>query len=192
MSADKINLVEEIISRIKPIIATWKDDDIYAISLFVNDYNDNPCQPTFTLGYNTECQYKKAISRASSPLEAKWNYAFWLQNDKLVFGINETAEIVKQWILSKQLPFFTYEEMFETDECNGVDDEQLYRITQEFVDVLVDVVKELHGSGFMKSNFKNEIPVIIHELEYYEEIAKQNIKANTRQLLKDFIDFINE
>lgn len=90
-----------------PVIL-WTDEDIYAVSLFVYNENDNPCKPTMTLGYNTEMQ-----------------------------------------------------------------------------------VKEIHQSGVLTQKFKKELPIIIHELEYYDEIAEQNIEANGRILLADFIDFCN-
>ena len=44
---------------------------------------------------------------------------------------------------------------------------------------------------------KNEIisrikTIIIHELEYCQKIAEQNIKANGRFLVQGLIDFVNE
>ena len=193
MQVCSIVLKNEIISRIKPIIASWNNvSDIYAISLYVSDKYDNPCEPTFTLGYNTESNYKNSISVASSPLEARWNYAFWLQNSELVFGEEETAEIVKNWILSLNLPYFTYHEMFKTNMSDNVPDIEFEKITCEFVSVLISVVKELHETGFIKCAFSKNVPIIIHELEYYDKIGQQNIEANGRFLVQELIDFINE
>ncbi|MCL2486138.1 MAG: hypothetical protein FWE86_00880 [Oscillospiraceae bacterium] len=191
-----IDLKKEIITRIKSVTSSWTEEDIYAISLFVYDEGDNPCEPTVTLGYNTERDYKQAVPSASNQLEARWNYAFWRQNQELVFGINETAKIVKQWIVEKGLPYYTYEELFENNvydnifEC--IDALQLEKITAEFVDVLICVVKELHETGFIEGEFGRKIPVIIHELEYYDKIAEQNIEANTLPLVQGLVDFINE
>ena len=58
---------------------------------------------------------------------AKWNYAYWLQNEELSFGLGETQSVVKQWIESCGYTYFTFEEMF----------------------------------------YAEEIPVLIHELEYF-------------------------
>ena len=55
--------------------------------------------------------------------------------------------------------------------------------------MLVDIVKELHESGFIKETFGHEIPVLIHELEYYYEIGEQNIRANGTELAGDFAEF---
>ena len=41
----------------------WTDEDIYAVSLFVYNENDNPCKPTMTLGYNTEMQVKAFLDK---------------------------------------------------------------------------------------------------------------------------------
>lgn len=156
-------------ARIKSSIRDWQKSDIYAVSLFVYDNDDNPCEPTVTLGYNTNANYNTEIKNASDSSEAKWNYAFWLQNQELVFGIDETKPAVQEWIVRNG---YSYE-----------------GITGAFIRVLVDVVKELHSSGFIKAQFGKELPVLIHELEYYDEIGKQNIEANTLELVEEFVAF---
>ena len=57
------------------------------------------------------------------------------------------------------------------------------------MDVLVEVVQELHSSGFIQEQFGKEIPVIIHELEYYDEIAQQNQRANPPETIEEFLEF---
>ena len=75
----------------------------------------------------------------------------------------------------------------------GSPEESLYEgITEAFLEVLIEVVKELHESGFIKEQFGKEIPVLIHELEYYEEIAEQNLKANPAETVEEFVKFCNE
>ena len=34
-----------------------------------------------------------------------------------------------------------------------------------------------------------ELPILIHELEYYDEIAEQNIEANGEDLVSDFTNW---
>ena len=63
-------------------------------------------------------------------------------------------------------------------------------IIDEFIKVLICVVKHLHESEFIFKKFGRKIPIIIHEFEYYDEIAIQNIKANGSQLVQGLIDFI--
>lgn len=173
-------LKEKIITAIE----SWKEPDIYAISLFVYDNEDNLCKPTVTLGYNTEANVIQNISNASDEKEARWNYAFWLQNVEFCFGINDTEEDVKDWIKEKGLPYFDEDINF----CDERYDE-LSVIAKEFVNMLVEIVKDIHKLGILKKKFGKEIPILIHELEYYEEIAIQNIKANGKELVEDFVEF---
>lgn len=63
----KKQLKDMIISNIEK----WSDTDIYVISLYVYDNGDNPCEPTVTLGYNTESQFKKETPNAYDEEEAR-------------------------------------------------------------------------------------------------------------------------
>jgi len=182
-------LKNEIISEFKSIISSWRDRDIYAISFYVNNFCDNPCEPTVTLGYNTERQYEKSKERTNNEQEARWNYAFWLQNKEFIFGKDETKEIVKNWIIHSGLPYFPCVD-YDFDIPDSVDNEVLRKITKGFVDILVDIVKELHSSGFIQNKFGRTIPVIIHELEYYNEIAQQNERANSFHAASEFAAWI--
>lgn len=179
-----------LLEQIKGKMEAWEKSDIYAVSLFVYDMDDNPCTPVVTLGYNTVEQFRKEIPNADGEQEAKWNYAFWLQNEELSFGTGETQPVVRQWIENSGYTYFNYEEMFGDGESP---EESLYEgITEAFLEVLIEVVRELHESGFIKEQFGKEIPVLIHELEYYEEIAEQNLKANPAETVEEFVEFCNE
>ena len=146
----KDKLKEKIITAIEG----FEEPDIYAISLFVYDNEDNPCKPTVTLGYNTELNVMENISNASDEREARWNYAFWLQNEELVFNFKKSLTLDK------------------------------------FINNLVSVVKKLHESKILIEKFGKKIPIIIHKLEYYDEIVDINIKANTKSLIKELIEFV--
>ena len=163
---------EKLQALIEQTISSWKEEDIYAISLYVCDEEDNPYRPTVTLGYNTERQVDESLQEASNEQETRWNYAFWIQNQELCWGLGDSAEEVKNW-LSEQ-------DLWDKDE-----DE----VTTAFVEMLVDIVKDIHASGLLQQKFGKEIPVLIHELEYYDEIARQNILANGEELVSDFTAF---
>lgn len=181
-SAMKKTLKNLIVSRINE----WTEPDIYALSLFVYDENDNPCKPTVTLGYNTERQYRESLPHAYDEAEARWNYAFWLQNDFLCFGTGETAASVREWLVKKKLPFYE-------DDDPAWDDDLTYTrtayITGEFVRELVSMVKQIHKEKVLTEKFGKELPIIIHELEYYPEIAQQNVKANGDLIDGSFLAF---
>jgi hypothetical protein len=167
-------------------IEKWNDNDIYAISLFVNDLCDNPCKPTVTLGYNTNTQVAKILKEASSEIEARWNYAFWIQNNFFCFGDGDTSEIVKKWLKENKFPYYDDDDStWDTDEAYDEAEE----ITEAFISVLISIVKEIHEQKLLTIKYGKELPIIIHELEYYDEIAEQNIEANGKRLVKEFADF---
>ena len=167
-------------------IQKWTEKDIYAISLYVNDYNDNPCKPIVRLGYNTETQVKEQTEFASDEREARWNYAFWLQNSFLEFGDGESQNLVKQWLSNNEFPFYEDgDEAWDDDETYDIVED----ITPEFIEVLIEIVQEIHDSGILTDKFGKEIPILIHELEYYEEIADENKEANGDCLDQEFVDW---
>jgi len=175
-------LKELIISNIKE----WVDEDIYAISLLVCDKDDNPCRPTVTLGYNTETQVKAEIPNASDEQEARWNYAFWLQNEFFCFGQDETIKDVISWLEYNQLPNYDNDDVAWNNDATY---DEVEIVTKKFVAELIHVVKEIHQTGILTKKFGKEIPIIIHELEYYDDIAEQNVEANGSKYLSDFVQF---
>lgn len=98
---------EQLQSLIEQKISEWQRDgiyeNIYAISLYVFNEEDDPRRPVAVLGYNTEHQAWQSIPLASDEQEARWNYAFWLQNEELCWGLGDTAEAVRQWIAEQDL-----------------------------------------------------------------------------------------
>ena len=62
---------EKIQRSIEQRISEWQEEDIYAISLYVFDEEDDPCRPVAILGYNTERQVQKSIPEASDEQEAR-------------------------------------------------------------------------------------------------------------------------
>lgn len=148
-------------------------ETIYVISLYVfyefYAEEDLP-RPVAVLGYNTEEQVERSLPLASDTQEARWNYAFWLQNEELCFGRGDTEEVVRQWTAGQ-----------------NVEDER--ELAEAFEDVLVEVVRELHTSGVLRDRQGRDIPILIHSLEYYEYTALLNLKANSGALDRDFCRF---
>ena len=165
-----VKIKEKIQGLMAQKISEWQEDDIYAISLYVFNEEDDPCRPVAVFGYNTERQVQKSITEAADEQEARWNYAFWLQNHEMCLGRDETAEDIRKWITEL--------------EWEGED-----AISLKFVNLLVAVVQGIHASGLLKEKFGREIPVLIHELEYHEKISQQNIEANGEALDRGFVSF---
>lgn len=167
MKAQLQTLIEQKIGK-------WQRDDIYesiyAISLYVYAEEDDPRRPVAVLGYNTRQQVQQSTPLALDEQEAKWNYAFWLQNEELCFGLGDTAETVRQWI-----------------DGLGLEDEE--EIAGAFEDMLIQVVREIHASGLLRDMSGRELPILIHGLEYDEHTGWMNREANLNALDQDFLRF---
>ena len=146
-------------AQMEKLLREWNvtDTDVYAVSAFF-ELNSADGSAAFYIGFNTETEYSNNISAASDESEARWNYAYWLQNDKPLFEDNNVH--------------------VKYADCGGAER------------LLVNAVKNLRKSGVIIEVFGRDIPVIIHGLEYYPELAEYNISANTKKLVPmDFIEF---
>jgi hypothetical protein len=154
--------------------------DIYVVSLFVYDEEDDPRLPTVTVGFNTEADVAQSIDPAvvwaTDEQEARWNYAFWRQNELTIACASYTdpdgAKLREDWARQSKLWY---------DLPEGEDalfNERGVPLTRAFVQLLVEVVQRLHLDGDIERVFGRTLPVLIHELEYYEQIAIQNLAAN--------------
>ena len=64
-------------------------------------------------------------------------------------------------------------------------DERGEPITHAFVALLIDVVQRLHAEGNIEELLGRTVPVLIHELEYYDTIAAQTVRANPAGVVPD-------
>ena len=175
----------------KSILAIDEADvlDIYVISFFVYDESDDPRCPTLTLGYNDNASYEDGISDPSDTAEAKWNYAFWFQNELCKIGEmrSPSESALQEWIQDLGLMYTEDEWDEDTSRCI----EFGRAITKQFVDLAVELAKQLHANGVIERKFKRPIPIIIHEYEYYDEIAEQCKRANPEGLIDEFVSWID-
>lgn len=197
-----MNLRDHMASRLSAALQKIAKADrpgIYAVSLLVYDAEDDPRRPSITVGYNTEAQVSACTPggksrggnpEASSGDEARWNYALWLQNELDVI-CDETrdpqgAKLVQGW--ARQRGYWYTDD--EEDEDFEAALERVAPLTAEFVGMLVEVVRTLHKDGVVAQIFGRPIPLLIHELEYYEEIARQNEAANPAATVASFARWI--
>lgn len=187
---------QEISAALKSVS---QDDlpDIYVLSLHVFDLDDDPRRPLVQLGYNTNVQVRASTPTddagpgcpfASDALEARWNFAFWLQNELLSIGEPGTTagNLLEEQLKSEQLWY--------SDEDIVTDEQRTYeldpQITARFVKMLVRVVQALHATGVIVERFGRPLPVLVHELEYYDAIVRQNAEANPAGLTDDFAAWV--
>ncbi|MEV0399597.1 hypothetical protein [Actinoallomurus sp. NPDC050550] len=171
--------VTSALASVPPIEAA----DIYAISFYLWNEDDDPQRPVLTLGYNTEAQVQQVLDSAHGrrypdPAEARWNYAYWLQNELAVVGDSiqdpDGATQRDEWIKGASTA-----------------DEHLW-VTARFVEACTQLARHLHESGQIKQAIGQPAPVLVHELEYYEQIAQQTEVANPPGLAADFLAWVRE
>ena len=155
--------------------------DIYAISFWKDNLEDDPRCPVITIGYNTLTQVEVEKKNASSLMEAKWNYAFWLQNEIGTIGGND-----------KNLRlYFKEANLFYTQQENKLD-EQDNQMQLVFMDIIISVIQELHKRGVVKEQLGKELPIIVHELEYYDLPIEWTTRSNPKSLIDEFLKSYND
>jgi len=176
--------------------------DCYVVSFYVYDVDDDPRTPTLTVGTNTESEVgrrldprtKNRFGNPSDTAEARWNYAFWLQNQLAMIadpdGDPRGAELCEQWIRTRGL--WLEEPDDWTDRLVVTQYEGAAGLmTSAFVELCVDTAQLMHRSGVVVDVFGGPIPIVVHELEYYDEIAAQTERANPPGLAGEFVEWIN-
>lgn len=156
----KMNAFEEYVyEKFVQEMRSWPTEvahDIYVVVIYISFVDDDPRAAQLWLSYNTLSQWKSSVARASSEIEAKWNYAFWF-NDALL-------------VLCKQ----PYMNDFLTDVADvdwqgvGLRDAYLtFRAPRTsaaainaVVDVCANVTQHLHGNGIVASVCGRSVPVV--------------------------------
>ncbi|MBB5371307.1 MULTISPECIES: hypothetical protein [unclassified Janthinobacterium] len=162
--------------------------DIYALSFFIEDNDDDPRYPVLQLGYNTLTHWTQCTPSASNAEEAKWNFAFWLQNELIYIAEpgTEGGKMLEELLKARGLWYSDEDEKADFDRCMRIASD----ITAYFVDACVRIARALHENGVIEQCFSRPIPIVVHELEYYDEIAAQTRLANPPGLAKEFEDWI--
>ncbi|WP_048580409.1 hypothetical protein [Streptomyces viridochromogenes] len=165
--------------------------DIYVVSFFIDNERDDPRQPTLTIGYNTEAQFRRSIADASDEAEARWNYAFWLQNELTVIGDltrdPDGAAARHQWITELGL---WYDEPTDPEVWMTTIGPIAARIEGNFNQACVKLARHLHDAGVFESAIGKPVPVVLHELEYYDGIARRTEAANPPGLADAFTAWV--
>lgn len=166
--------------------------DIYVISFLIDNERDDPRQPTLTIGYNTEAQFRSTIADASDEAEARWNYAFWLQNELTIIGDltrdPDGAAARHQWISELGL---WYDEPTHPEDWMTTVGPTAALIEANLNQACVQLARDLHNDGVITSAIGKPVPVILHELEYYEGIARRTEAANPPGLADDFTIWVH-
>ena len=105
-------------NKVRDIISSWNEDEIYAISFFVYtnesfEYNGCSNVTNFFISYNTE----KDCNGGGDLAEERWNYAFWRQNEIPIIDSESETEGIKilfDWYKENGINNIGYEDV---DSC---------------------------------------------------------------------------
>ena len=174
-------------------IPTQLRGGIYAVSLYFHCEDDDDRYPCVGFSYNTESRCREQAAQASSPAEARWNYAYWLQEDapawRIIGGENDAD--LAAWFAAS--PHYYGEEenqaAFEDD-----DDEAFATVSAkgdtfraEFVEAVIAAVQKLFAENAVADTFGRDIPVLVHELEYYDLPNGWTKRANPPGVADEFL-----
>lgn len=177
-----IDLQAYLEKKLRDIISTWNEPDIYVISFFVDsneayEYKGYSNVTEFHVSYNAESDCPGAGELA----EERWNYAFWRQNEVPILEADEESEgmeLLFQWYEENGIRNIRYE-----NSCADYDAEMRYIGKgpigyYELLSEITSVAKKLQDSGYIKEKFGSPIPIIIHDLEYPWYSIEATRKAN--------------
>ena len=165
-----INISNEILVCFLQELLKWNDEDIYAISFFVDYDMYDTYDVRIYFGYNTEKQFVQECKGETDSSTVRWNYNFWLQNETFCFGEDgTTAGLTDMW--------FRQQRIKESEAIDILTEQIIY------------AVREIHRCQALKNKFGKELPIIIHTMHYYPAIAEINIMANGEYLDDDFIAY---
>ena len=169
--------------RFRSPTAPSQRGDIYALSLWFYCEEDDERYPCILFSYNTETHYRRQIARASGASEARWNFAFWLQDEApasvTLGGENDAA--LAQWFAASPYHF------------SDADHEAALgaAFCAEFIETVINTMRQLFADGTIAGAFGRDIPAIIHELEYYAAPNSWTKHANPKGLANEFLAWAN-
>jgi hypothetical protein len=166
-------------------------ENIYALSFWFYNEDDELHFPTIIFSYNTKSNFQTNIENVTDENEAKWNFAYWLQNELEQIG-GEDDKSLSNWF--KDSKHYYSEE--ENEIAEG--DIELFdklctkgeKFNKEFIELIVKMSSELHKNGIIKEVFGKSIPIIIHELEYYDKPVNWTKKGNPTGIVNQFTDWV--
>jgi hypothetical protein len=172
--------------------------DIYAVSFYYWFENADGRRARLSVGYNTNSRWRACTpapgqqpnwSIAWDSDEAKWNYAFWLQDKGEACDIGAAcadASARQTWIESLGLWWTDKQEEEDFDATMKLGG----KIEEHFIRLCIAVAKRLHDDGVIEKKFGRPVPILIHELEYYNGIAEATRQANPPGLAAEFEKWI--
>ncbi|MBQ7503847.1 MAG: hypothetical protein IJT79_00825 [Ruminococcus sp.] len=179
------DIITILFNKVKTVISDWSDNEIYAVSFFVNSNEDYSYRgfnnvSSFAVSYNTE----EFCEGAGKYDEERWNYAFWSQDEIMIIDSDnpdDAIETLYDWYEENGITNIGYET--ENEEPVG---------HNELLNIASEVAARLQKEGYLKEKFGKQIPIIVHGLEYTKSDIKATKKANPNNEAKDFLKAVKK
>ena len=176
-----IDMVEILYGKIRPMMESWKDPQIYAVSFFVYSnecYEDGDFYnvPIFEISYNTESDC--GLSGPHS--ERRWNYAFWRQDTTSVIDPehpDRVTDLLFDWFREQGIEDPGAEEP-RADGPEGF---------LALVELAGKVARRFQDEGLLRQKFGRPIPILVHDLEYAGCTLEATEYANPNGEAADFL-----
>lgn len=190
-----IDIKTALKTKIKSIIDTWDEEDIYAISFFVYsneayEYNGFSNVSEFMISYNAESD----CEGAGELDEERWNYAFWRQDEQPIIHTDEKnplTDMLYDWYKEQGLTNLgeeDYESSYDEGRYIGKGPEGHY----ELLTLAAEIAAELQNEGYIKEKFGKPLPIIIHGLEYPWYDIEATKKGNPNGEANTFLEACKE
>lgn len=171
----------------------------YAVSVLLFFDEDDPRRPVVHVSHNTEARVAACTPApgqaprwpiASSADEARWSYAFWLQ-EVLAAACDgaadpEGARLRDAWVRAQGYWYSDEEEAADLDAALR----RASPLAGAFLGLLTSAVRDLHLSGDVARLLGRPVPVLVHELEYVDETADLAEAANPGGLADAFARYV--
>jgi hypothetical protein len=177
------SLFDYLFNRICEVIQALSPEtiaDIYVLSLLVPMDGAMSRYSQMEFGYNTHAQRlactpetgeKPGGDIASSPGEAKWNYAFWL-HDSYITLLDRDADPVGSKLMKTWL------------KENGIRSDEAW---SRFWELAIELAKRLRSSDLVASKFGKAIPILVHTIGMDSEDYAAIKEVNTEGQAYDFL-----
>jgi len=144
------------------------------------------------MSHNTESQAQAAASLVKDPREARWNYAYWLQEPTAIFGRDSKQErrdiaVRDAWMRQTDL-FYNDEEEIEYPDMV---EPKMERLPTAFHEVLTRVATRLHGDSVLDKRWGKPLPIIIHNGDFDEETLRLTRAGNPPEVLSEFGEWMS-
>ena len=178
-----IDMVQIIKNRAREIMSTWDETDIYAVSFFVYaigayTYGGFENVSEFHVSYNAESD----CPGAGKCSEERWNYAYWRQETTPVidpYDPTPETKLLFDWYRQQGLENIGYED--EEGEHGPVGNYELLMAA-------ADAARQLQEEGFLREKVHRPIPIIVHDLEYCDDVFEATRIANPNGEAADFLE----